>query len=361
MIFILFILIGCCFRINESRGLKSSKYQFTDDYSIGSTSVNTSDPGLSDGILAISNEIGSLVEAYNASVILLDHDCNMMKPKTGLEIEILNDEYVDTSAPFTYDIAVNKELILISPGEFVDLVNTNETNTSQVSETIKGNLCFCTRVSTFEEGLQVRSLDSWFNVTFKLKEDDFNITRLSINKHWFDFDLEYVKSDAHICQCDVDFSCLDKTEPISRGEEIAVCLDPFAEGYINFLSIEISNFNMRMVSSDSNVTYVPVKLGTSSWDPDSFTEVTSDSESNKIKVRTTIADEFYDALDETNTIGFINLEGIYFLEIKETNSESSVKKGFALSVNITDQGREAEPISDGCFSRLFSLIGVFFR
>lgn len=352
-------LLGFLFTVNVSLGLKITNYQpnsVSNDFSIGDVEINTTKPGVSDGLLTIENEIGPSVEAYNATVILLDHDCNELKPKTGLEIEISNDEYVDTSAPFSYNIEVQEELILSSPGGFIELVGASET---VASDTIKGNICFCTRVSTYSDGIQVRSQDNWFNLTFKLKEDDINITRFSINKHWFDSNVYKRSSGAEICICDDDFNCL-QTQTISSQDPLVVCLNPFCHNYFNLDSIKITNFNMRISTLNDEITYEFVSLGTSSWDPDTETEVTTDSQSNKIKVSTTLQTTFFDPslLGPFFEASFntLNLKGNVFLEIKESFSESSHQKTF----NMTLLNENRLPIWDGSIRRIVdTLVGFF--
>lgn len=339
----LFALIGYCLYSGEftfAGDAFSHGRILSTDYSVNITTFDRSDPAILEGKVTVSNEIGHSVAAGNVQVELLDHECVQNKSITGLEVELFNTEYNDTSLPFTYNIEVNRGLLSSSPGNFVNF--TDATAGDSV-----GNVLFCTRVSTFASGLQVSFRESRFDLAFSLINNTFSLTNVDIDADDLDTFSTLVQDTfgVEICQC-INFNCLTTSLVISQDESVVVCINPTALADASL--VRITNFNLRITSAGGSITYDPVSIGVSSWDPDPLTEVVPESGTGKLMITAPIVADFFLLTDDRT----VDVNGNAFLEFQSAKREAFNFASFRMSLPIDNDLKVDER---GCLEKLFDL------
>lgn len=332
----LFAFIGYC--------LYSSEFVCAStDYSVNITTFDNTDPAILEGKLTVSNEIGHSVAAGDVQVTLLDHDCVQNKSSTGLEVELFNTVYSDTSEPFTYNIEVNRGLLSTSPGGFVNFTDASAGDSV-------GNVLFCTRVSTFSNGLQISFRESRFDLAFSLVNNTFSLTDVGVNadaQGSFNSDVE-ASFGVEICQCDSSFNCVTTPQVVTQDEKLVVCINPTSLSDASV--VEISNFNLRFASSDGIVDYDPVEIGSTSWDPDPLTTVTPESGTGKLMISAPIvADFFLLTLDRS-----VDVSGNAFLLFQGSKRQAANFESFKMRVSLDPNVKQPDD-EPGCLEMLFNL------
>ena len=224
-----------------SENIHTLHRELSSSYDINITTFDPDDPLIVQGKLTVSNEIGQSVAAGGVQVTLLDYDCVQNKSSTGLEVELFNTDYTNTSLPLTYNIELNQELVDTSPGGFVNFTTVDKST---------GNVLFCTRVSTYQGDIEVSFRESRFDLSFDLTNNTLSLINIGVDE----LDLDVFSTDVDdtfavsACQCDTGFNCLSTPLSIATGDSLLVCLTPTSDNDASI--VEITNFNLRM-SSDS--------------------------------------------------------------------------------------------------------------
>jgi len=311
--------------------------ELSSSYDINITTFDPDDPLIVQGKLTVSNEIGQSVAAGGVQVTLLDYDCVQNKSSTGLEVELFNTDYTNTSLPLTYNIELNQELVDTSPGGFVNFTTVDKST---------GNVLFCTRVSTYQGDIEVSFRESRFDLSFDLTNNTLSLINIGVDE----LDLDVFSTDVDdtfavsACQCDTGFNCLSTPLSITTGDSLLVCLTPTSDNDASI--VEITNFNLRM-SSDS-VTYDPVIFGTVTWAEDILTAISLDSGSNKIMINAPVIAQFF-IQDKTA----IDVSGNAFLEFAGSLKERQMTiSTFGLTVAL-EKDEEGMP---GCLQWLIGLL-----
>jgi len=336
---ILVLLLAYCAHTNAEHSLRR---RLSQDYSINKTTFDVNDPDILLGKLTLSNEIGHSVSAGNVQVILMDYLCAENKSSTGLEVELFSSPYTNLSEPFTYLVQVDRGLLSTAPGGFVNYTDPSGSKSA-------GDILFCTRVSTFNSGIQVSYRDSSLSLPFNMANSTFNITGIggAVSNTIGSIDTQVTDSfGIATCQCDGSFNCLIPLVAVPQNQVLDICITPTA--FADADNVRITNFNLRISTTSGDVDYDPVSLGATTWDPDVLTRVTPEAGTGKLKITLTIIADFYVLTDDTT----VDLKGNAFLEF-QSQKEATVT-AFGMTLPIVNEPEKAA----GCLQKFFA---QFFR
>lgn len=309
-------------------------------WKIGSPSIITNEDSDLNGVLQITNSIGKAVGAGNVQVQLFDYECLTTKNMKGSVVSIETSAYATNN--YTYNISVNQALIGQNVGGFVSFIDDGSNSGSS-----KGEIRFCTRVSTHEGSIHVAYLDLNVKLSFDLTQNSFSMSDLNIDENDPNSFVTDVNSSFDIvaCQCNNDYQCYDSISApnptIQQNENIVICLYPISsENDANF--VRISNFNILF--SAPGVTYNPVSFGQSTWISDAVSNVSEQDGTNRIKITAPVVAAFFIQDHQS-----IDVSGNAFLEFFSGKSEQSNFADFGITVSLEDGN-----IERGCFSKLMT-------
>lgn len=309
----------------------------TQTWAIGSPDFEVISDNVFNGKLQVKHDIGFSVDPNKVTVELLDKNCFSTKDDTGLEVSLEPNMF--SSSPFIYNITINQALIGSSPGGFVTHTDVASTGTS------RGHIEFCTRVSTYERSIMVSARRTGFKLNFDLTDNGFSIFGLNLLQNNADAFATLVDDSfgVDICQCDGNYNCYDTNSAprIKQDENLLLCLYPTANGDESV--VHISNFLLRIVSSDGSYGYSPVSFGFNTWKEDALTDVSTQDGTDTIKISTPIVAQFYiEGFDE------LKVNGEAFLEFDSTkNQEHPAFSSFETQISLEGRSRT------GCLTQIF--------
>lgn len=319
---------------NPSFSPSSSPVSLLQPWSIGESKITVVGDNAFYGKLMVQNEIGSSVDLSNVVVELFDFNCENSKDSSSLEISLESNDF--NSSPHQYNITIHLDRIGSSPGGFVQYATDNQSI---------GSIKFCTRISTYYNDIQVRYRETNVDLNFDLTGNQFLLSNLKydgmvIPEYASNVNLE---TEVKACQCDHNFACYSSNSmhAISQDENLVLCLEP-----TDASTLEISNFNLEL--SDGAFMYRPVSLGSTTWQADSLTNVSSMGK--RIKVSTPIVAHFFTqnnpSIDVSGSVQFI-----FGSSVEKAQSFAS----FELTIELNHEEQK-----DDCLKSIFRTVKSLF-
>lgn len=358
------------------------------DFSIGDSMFNLSEQV--NGTVQVTNYIGSSVVDDGLGVELYSHDCQTKYDKVGFLVEIYNDTlHIQNASGYNWNIQVVQER-LTEGADFLEFVDFDEYGI------YKGNIQFCTKVTSWMEGINIAFLFDQWSIDYDFFNADFTFTN-AIDIPSDSFQTE-VSSNITLtmCQCSYwifvdtfEHECIMDPTPIKQSERVSFCLFPSIEDP-DYVQIKNFNVNLEGSSEKGSVSYDPVMLGpegTFIVDPLSAVQLAGEDfdyglgfNDNTTNDNVTDEDEedpdiFDDALElKTNAINIvvpvlanfyifditlIEITGVAFLEFTQTRGVAEYE-GFSTQLTLSNTGDKTTGSETGCFASLVQLVKQLF-
>jgi len=216
-----------------------------------------------------------------------------------------------------------------------------------------GSLKFCTRVSTWENSIQVAFRETNFVLSYDMSDNGFSLLNVEIEDNNPDsFETDVIDSySIQTCQCS-NFLCFDSPQVIKNDQNLVLCIEPdHTDGSLEDI-VHISNFNLNLVAGsqgNSYVEYNPVWFSTIGWESDILTDVSENGDI--IMISTPVIAQFF-------IQGHANIRatGNCFLKFDGTKSEREPSfSEYSMEVMLeTADG-------SGCLKSLMKNIQKFFK
>lgn len=358
------------------------------DFSIGDSMFNLSEQV--NGTVQVTNYIGSSVVDDGLGVELYSHDCQTKYDKVGFLVEIYNNTlHIQNASGYNWNIQVVQER-LTEGADFLEFVDFDEYGI------YKGNIQFCTKVTSWMEGINIAFLFDQWSIDYDFFNADFTFTN-AIDIPSDSFQTE-VSSNITLtmCQCSYwifvdtfEHECIMDPTPIKQSERVSFCLFPSIEDP-DYVQIKNFNVNLEGSSEKGSVSYDPVMLGpegTFIVDPLSAVQLAGEDfdyglgfNDNTTNDNVTDEDEedpdiFDDALElKTNAINIvvpvlanfyifditlIEITGVAFLEFTQTRGVAEYE-GFSTQLTLSNTGDKTTGSETGCFASLVQLVKQLF-
>jgi len=294
--------------------------------------------------LIVNNPIGLEVDALTLK--LFEYDClTEVTDTTDSALSLTNITVTDN---------ISEYAVVFDSGNFAS--DTGFVDTDGSTGTVK----WCTRITSIEGDLQISFKETNFMLNYDLTDNQFEILGIGIEEGAPDDFTEDIDSDYEVraCQC-MDFFCMNP-EPVSQNEALVYCIYVWQEqdNMDAILAVEISNFDSKMsageMGDDDYFEYVPVEFGSTTWEPNELTVVTTqfDGMGNIVEVRTPVVATFFSLGHEE-----VNISGNAFLEFIADGAfrtDDNEMREYVYDVALQ------QSVGLGCFKQLLSVVtGTF--
>jgi hypothetical protein len=359
------------------------------DFSIGESMFNLSEQV--NGTIQVMNIIGSSVVDDGLGVELYSHDCQTKYDKVGSLVEIHNNtDHIQNVSEYYWDIQVVQER-LTAGADFLEFLDVDEYGI------YKGNIQFCTKVTSWMEGVNIAFLFDQWSVDYDFFNAEFTFTN-AIDIPSDSFQTE-VSSNLTLtmCQCSYwifvdtfEHECIMDPTPIKQSERVSFCLFPSIEDP-DYVQIKNFNVNLEGSSEKGSVSYDPVMLGpegTFIVDPLSAVHLAGDDFDYGLGFNVNTTDDGLDDPDDpddpdsedenselsTNAINIvvpvlanfyifditlIEITGVAFLEFTQTRGVAGYE-GFSTQLSLSNTGDKTTGSETGCFASLVQLVKQLF-
>jgi len=310
---------------------------------VGPTSftVESDEFSVENNLLTMSNAVGSK-GINNVIVELFDYGCiNKQENNNSTNaVKVFSEVRSLSSNVFNYSLNVAVENMGSDTGGFI-FSNGDGT----------GDLKFCTRVSTWENSIQVAFHETNFILSYDMSDNTFSLLNVQVGPNGVDSFITRVIDDFSLaaCQCS-NFQCITTPESIKPDELLVLCLRPDHPDGLEDI-VHISNFNLNLFagSGDRYVEYNPVWFNTDGYGHNILTDVVE--QGDIIMITTPVVAQFY-----IQGHASISVSGSAFLQFDTSKSErepSFADYSLELGLEVA-QG-------EGCFKSLIRKIQKLFK
>jgi len=310
---------------------------------VGPTSftVESDEFSVENNLLTMSNAVGSK-GINNVIVELFDYGCiNKQENNNSTNaVKVFSEVRSLSSNVFNYSLNVAVENMGSDTGGFI-FSNGDGT----------GDLKFCTRVSTWENSIQVAFHETNFILSYDMSDNTFSLLNVQVAPNGVDSFITRVIDDFSLaaCQCS-NFQCITTPESIKPDELLVLCLRPDHPDGLEDI-VHISNFNLNLFagSGDRYVEYNPVWFNTDGYGHNILTDVVE--QGDIIMITTPVVAQFY-----IQGHASISVSGSAFLQFDTSKSErepSFADYSLELGLEVA-QG-------EGCFKSLIRKIQKLFK
>lgn len=286
--------------------------------------------------------IGSKV-TQSVTVQLFDSNCINVRDNVNSTNAVSISQINPSPGSFGYSVNISQSNIGDDTGGFVHSTGPS-----------LGDLKFCTRVSTWENSIEVAFRETNFVLSYDLTNNTFALENIQIQSNDPDSFITDVDTDFSVAVYQCNNYMQTTAHSLEQDENLVICLQPQHPGNLAHV-VHISNFNIKISAGSTTardyVEYNPVWFSTGGWQSDSLTSVSKQADpSDIIMISTPVIAQFF---IQSHTQ--INVSGNCFLEFDSTKeAKAPVFVGYDMQFGIVSD------IEEGCFVGLMRRIrGLF--
>jgi len=284
--------------------------------------------------LGVSYAVGT--EADDVVFTLFNEGCEIEPSDlSNSALDLIPSEFADGVA--SYDI------------EFITSNFANDSAGFVTSEGSIGSVKFCVRATSYEDVISVAFRDTEFVLTYDLRDLTYEVIDIEIDAEDPDVGLDTQLGDLFViaaCQCE-EYACEDYA--VEQNSPLVFCLWAETLDEEKAENVVVSNFNTRIFAGEGGdaIEYMPVEIGTNTYNPNDLTVVTVDIDET-VMISTILIAAFYSSGFPT-----VNIDGFVFLEFASASGARAFEE-YGLEIDLVGASQL------GCIAALIERItGLF--